>query len=188
MRKLMIAASLVAASQANIARAQAAPDQAKILVDGYGEVRTMPDIATISYGVRGEGATSDAAVRAMTVIAARIEVSLRRIDPMAAPTTDGVRVSPVKGSGCKDRDYDSDDEQMSTGTCAIVGYVARLSVDLRTTAVKDAGTMVRVGWPRRCVQCAAQPVGTQRSALRQAPGDRGGAGGCASQGGCRRSQ
>jgi len=142
MRKLSIAAALLAATQASAGWSQAAPEPPKILVDGYGEVQTMPDLAVISYSVRGEGATSDEAVRAMTVTAARIEGSLHRIDAAARPTTGGVRVSPVKSSACKDRQYDSDDEQLSKGACAIVGYVATQSVELRTGDVKDAGTMV----------------------------------------------
>lgn len=142
MRKLSIVVALLAATQASPGWSQAAPEPPRILVDGYGEVQTMPDRAVINYSVRGEGATSDGAVRAMTATAARIEASLHHIDATARPTTGGVRVSPVKSSACKDRDYESDDEQLSKGACAIVGYVATQSVELRTADVKNAGTMV----------------------------------------------
>jgi len=141
MRKLSIAAALLTAVQASASWSQAAAEPPKILVDGYGEVKTAPDLAVITYNVRGEGATSDDAVRAMTTIAARIEASLRRVDAAALPTTGGVRVSPVKGSACKDGEY-SDSEQLSKGACAIIGYVATQSVEVQTSDVKDAGTMV----------------------------------------------
>jgi uncharacterized protein len=142
MRRLALAAASIVVSLPGAAWGQTVPDQPKILVDGYGEVRTMPDIATIGYNVRGEGATSDDAVRAMTATSARIEASLRRIDATAAPTTDAVRVSPVRSSACKDRDYDSDDDQLSKGACAVVGYVATQSISIRTADVNDAGTLV----------------------------------------------
>ena len=142
MRKFTAAATLLAAAQASAGWSQAAPEPPKILVDGYGEVQTAPDLAVINYYVRGEGATSDDAVRAMTAMAAKIEASLHRIDAGSRPTTSGVRVSPVKSSACKDREYDSDDEQLSKGACAITGYVATQSVEIQTSDVKDAGTMV----------------------------------------------
>src|SRR4051794_14662541 len=102
----------------------------------------MPDVAVISYILRGEGMTSDEAVRAMTVIGAKAEASLRRLDAAAEPKTEGVRVNPVRGSSCKDRDYDNNDDQLSKGVCAVAGYVATQSVTVRTADVKDAGTMV----------------------------------------------
>lgn len=108
---------------------------------GFGEVKTMPDVATITYTLRGEGATSDEAVREMVSAGNRIEAALYRLDTAAEPKTDDVRVKPVKASTCKDRDYDSDD-QLSKGACAIVGYIATQVVTIRTNKTMDAGTMV----------------------------------------------
>jgi uncharacterized protein len=119
---------------------QAVPERPRIIVDGYGEVRTPPDVATISYAARGEGPTSDVAVRSMAATEARIRTALRGLDPNADPRTGDVRVSPVKSADCKE----SQDEtlQLSAGSCSVVGYIATQSLTLRTAKVKDAGTMV----------------------------------------------
>ena len=140
MRKIVIAATLFAAVQ-GVARAQSAPDQPKIIVDGYGEVKTPPDVATITYTLRGEGSTSDDAVRAMVASGQRIESALKNLDPGIEPKTREVRVSPAKGQTCEGERYDAD-EKLSKGPCAITGYIANQSITIRTAAVKDSGTMV----------------------------------------------
>jgi uncharacterized protein YggE len=127
----------IAAAQPMI---QAVPERPRVVVDGYGEVKTAPDLAIISYTARGEGSTSDDAVRAMTLAEARIASSLRTIDSNAGPRTGDVKVTPVKSDDCKEQDYGS--PQLSAGPCAILGYVATQSVTVRTAAVKNAGTMV----------------------------------------------
>jgi len=142
--RMIIAADVLLAGFSSVTSAQTMQDAPKIMVDGYGEATTVPDLAILSYSVRGEGTTSDDAVRTMTAAGARIEASLQRIDAAAKPTTSGVRVAPVRASACKDRDYDNDDEQLSKGVCAIIGYVATQSVELRTLQVNAAGTMVGV--------------------------------------------
>jgi uncharacterized protein len=124
------------------ASAQTAPDQPKIIVDGYGEAKTMPDVATISYTLRGEGSTSDEALRKMVASANGVAASLRSFSKTVELSTGEVRVNPVRSSDCKDRDYSSDDNQLSTGACAIVGYVATESATVRTGDVARAGTMV----------------------------------------------
>jgi uncharacterized protein YggE len=139
MRKFVIALAFLAIWQP--ALAQTLPDQPKIVVDGYAEVRTMPDVATIGYTLRGEGTTSDEAVKAMVAMGSKIHAMLRTVEPGIEPKSDDVRVTPVKGSACRDRDYDSDD-QLSKGACAVVGHIATQSVTVRTTDIADAGTMV----------------------------------------------
>ena len=142
MLRIFIALGASILGQASIAAAQTVTERPRIVVDGYGEVRTAPDVATISYTLRGEGTTSDDAVRAMTAVGSRIEESLRRFSQQIEPKTESLRVSPVRSSDCKDRDYGSDDDQLSQGACAIVGYVATQRVRIRTTNVQGAGTMV----------------------------------------------
>ena len=63
--RMIIGAVVLLAGLSSVANGQAVSDQPKIVVDGYGEVKTIPDVATISYTIRGEGTTSDDAVRAM---------------------------------------------------------------------------------------------------------------------------
>jgi uncharacterized protein YggE len=121
---------------------QAVPERPRIVVDGHGEFKSMPDVATVNYTIRGEGATSDDAVRAMTAQGARIEAGLRGLDSLADPRTAEVKVTPVRSDDCKESDSQS--LQLSTGPCAILGYVATQSIILRTTAVSAAGTMVGI--------------------------------------------
>ncbi len=137
---LLASAAVQSGSAAPQAGYKLVPVPARIEVTGYGEVKYMPDIATITYTVRGEGKTSDDAVRAMTATAARIEAAVAALDPAAEPRTSKVEVEPVRESECKDRRYGQ--PQLSTGACAIQGYVASQSITLHTSAVKDSGTMV----------------------------------------------
>jgi uncharacterized protein YggE len=141
MRRVLVALAVIATGQAGAASSQATVEQPKIIVDGYGEVKTVPDVATITYTLRGEGATSDDAVRAMVASGQRIQSSLRNIDSSVEPKTSEVRVSAAKGNACKSEDYDSD-EQLSKGACSVVGYIANQRVTVRTAIVKDSGTMV----------------------------------------------
>jgi uncharacterized protein YggE len=140
---ILIGSAILAAQPAASAPAagfQLLPVPARIDVTGYGEVKTMPDVASITYTIRGEGPTSDDAVRAMTASAARIDSAVHAIDPAAVPRTSEVRISPVRSTDCKEQEYGP--PQLSTGACAISGYVATQSVTLRTLAVKDSGTLV----------------------------------------------
>lgn len=144
-RKVLIGVACLSTGNAAVAAApqagfQLLPVPARIDVSGYGEVKYMPDIATIGYTIRGEGPTSDDAVRAMTASAARIQAAMRVIDSAAEPKTTEVRIAEVRSTDCKEQSYGP--PQLSTGACAISGYVATQSVTLRTQAVKDSGTLV----------------------------------------------
>jgi uncharacterized protein YggE len=146
MRLKLMALGLMAGAQAAASVAQpaiqAGSEQPRIIVDGHGEVKTAPDVAVIAYSLRGEGATSDEAVRAMVASGQRIESTLRSIDANAEPRTSEIKISPAKGSACKDDRYDREDDQLSKGVCAIVGYVATQEITVRTGAVRHSGTMV----------------------------------------------
>jgi hypothetical protein len=65
---------------------------------------------------------------------------LRKLDNVAEPQTGDVRVTPVRSDDCKETDYGS--PQLSSGPCAVLGYVATQNVTVRTGAVTSAGTMV----------------------------------------------
>ena len=179
MRCQLFGLALAAGLQAGFADAQpviqAVPERPRIIVSGYGEVKTPPDLAVIGYAARGEGSTSDDAVRAMVTTESRIEASLHSIDSSAEPRTGEVRVTPVKSEDCKEQNYGP--PQLSTGRCAILGYVAMQSVTVRTKAVKDAGTIV--GLVARVGGLGAQissfglqdPHASQRQATAAALGD-----------------
>ncbi len=144
MHTTLIAFASFAAVQAAPGAPQAGfklvPVPARIEVTGYGEVKTMPDVATIEYTIRGEGPTSDDAVRAMTASSVRIDAAVHAIDLAAEPHASEVKVAAVRSTDCKEQEYGP--PQLSTGACAISGYVATEAVTLRTLAVKDAGTIV----------------------------------------------
>lgn len=144
MRKVSIAIASLAASQAGSAAPQAGFQllavPARIEVSGSGEVKYMPDVAIIGYTIRGEGPSSDDAVRAMTASAARIRSAIAVVDAAAEPKTNEVRIAEVKSTDCKEQSYGP--PQLSTGACAISGYVATQSVTLRTSAVRESGTLV----------------------------------------------
>jgi uncharacterized protein YggE len=144
MRLKLIGIALLAGMQAQLAAAQpviqAVAERPRIVVEGYGEVKTAPDLAIITYTIRGEGSASDDAVRAMTTRGASIEAAIRNIDDDAEPLTSEVKVTPVRSDDCKETDYGS--PQLSSGACAVLGYVATQAVKVYTKAVNGAGTMV----------------------------------------------
>ena len=144
MRIKFIALAIVACGAAAPLAAQpviqAVPERPRLIVDSYGEVKTPPDLAVISYTIRGEGSTSDDAVRSLTATGSRIEAALRKIDRATEPRTGEVKVTPVKSDACKEEEYSA--PQLSSGPCAVLGYVATQTMTVRTAAVTDAGTMV----------------------------------------------
>lgn len=77
-------------------------------------------------------------------------------------------MSEVRGAGCQ-RGYAQ--PRLSTGECAIIGYVASLSMALRTPAVKNAGTIVgllgrlEATEPRLTGFTLADPGAAQRRAI-----------------------
>lgn len=144
MRAHLTALALAAATAPLTAQAiQTTQERPSIIVDGHAEVKSMPDVATISYTLRGEGQTSDDAVRAMVAMGNRIQAALQGLDAAAEPHSDKVQVTPVKPADCKEsRDSDEGSPQLSTGSCAIVGYIATQDVTVRTADIKDAGTLV----------------------------------------------
>lgn len=120
---------------------QTTQERPSIIVDGHAEVKSMPDVATISYTLRGEGQTSDDAVRAMVAMGNRIQAALQGVDAAAEPHSDKVQVTPVKPGDCKEMQEETS-LQISTGSCAIVGYVATQDVTVKTADIKDVGTLV----------------------------------------------
>lgn len=146
MRLKLVAVGMLIAGQASALPSQtlmqAVPERPSIVVDGFGQVKTTPDVAIIAYNLRGEGSSSDDAVRAMVASGAVIEKAVRAVDSNAIPRTSEIKVSPVKGESCKDQEYDREDDQLLKGACAIAGYVAMQAITVRTGAVKDSGTIV----------------------------------------------
>ena len=138
--RFIIMASLAACSAATGAAAQT-EEAPRIIVEGNGTVDTKAELATIRYGLRGEGKTSNEAVAALAAVADRVQAALRSVDPELEPLVDAVVVTEVRAATCKSRDYD-EEPRLSTGPCAIIGYLATQRLTAQTRKVADAGTMV----------------------------------------------
>ncbi len=113
----------------------------QILVSALGTARTPPDRVTVGYMVRGEGATSDEATAKLRdqaqTIRAGVQGLLRGAVEFRASQFD---IAPVRSRECNANSYGP--PQLSTGPCAILGYVAAMPVSVVTPRVADAGTLV----------------------------------------------
>lgn len=140
----------------------------RIAVSGSGSVETPPDLATVQFRVVGEGDTSDAAVAALVAKRGRIAAGLAALDRRIEPRASEVSVAEVRGTDCR-QEYDR--PRLSTGPCAITGYIATIQMTVRTGAVKQAGTLVgligRLGGsdPRLTAFTLADPGAAQRRAI-----------------------
>ena len=111
-----------------------------IAVTGSGTVETPPDTATLTFTVRGEGATPDAATSAMAALQKSVVQGVRSLDRTLEVRTGSVTIAETRSSGCRG-DYDRD-RQLSTGVCAVTGRVASISTTIVLHSVKVAGTAV----------------------------------------------
>ena len=116
----------------------AEPAPSRIVVEGFGTVETPPDIAAISYSVRGEGASSDAATAAMVTAQAKVEAAITGFTTSADIKSGKDKIDAVRGKDCND----DDNPRLSAGACAIIGYIVQMPITLRTADLKDAGTIV----------------------------------------------
>lgn len=114
-----------------------------ITVVGYGTDTSPPDLATLSFAIEGENASSQVALKELGAKAARVEAALRRIDPDLTLTNDRFAVRQIKGASCTE-DGEDDKLRLSTGACAVVGYRIAQRFEVKTGHVLDAGTMVGV--------------------------------------------
>lgn len=112
----------------------------RIVVTSAATIPSPPDRAVVSFSVHGEGATSDEAVRAMVAKRDAIEKGLAGISVQPDIRAAQIAIVEVRGRDCNRNTYGN--PRLSTGECAIVGYTADLQVEVRTSAVNEAGTMV----------------------------------------------
>jgi len=138
---MFLVVSAVALAAISVTQGGEPKDVSRIVVEGSGSVKNPPNVATISYDVQGEGRTSDQAVQALVNKSAAIESALRSMDSVLDLRTATVKVQAVRQGDCHEDRYD-ETPQLSTGKCAVVGFVATQDFNLRTSNVSDAGTMV----------------------------------------------
>jgi uncharacterized protein YggE len=120
--------------------AQEAPGRT-VQVMGTGVVQTVPDIALLDIYLRGEGATPDAASTAIATKQKAVSEGLAGLlGPGNELTAGNVTVIESRGSACMDaRGYNSQ-PRLSTGDCAVTGFIATMQTRLKTRAVSKAAT------------------------------------------------
>ena len=111
-----------------------------IVVIGLGSVETPPDMATLGFNVRGEGATADEATAALVARQKAVLQGLRSLDRKLEVHTGTVAITETRSGNCNT--YSDRDEKLSTGPCAITGRIARIETTVVMSSVKDAGTAV----------------------------------------------
>lgn len=136
MRTALLALATLAAGPA-LAADDPSP---RIVVSGTASVNTPPDRAILEYGLHGEGATTDEAVAALAAKRKAVEAGLAAMAAQISPRATQIAIAEVRGSQCGRQSYGA--PRLAVGDCAIVGYAADLSMEVRTSAVKEAGTIV----------------------------------------------
>jgi uncharacterized protein YggE len=120
--------------------ATTAPDVPRLVVLGRGTVKTPPDIALLSFTIRGEGATSDAAakelMRKRTSIVDGLSGQLKQV---LTVNLGELSILEARDRAC-DADDDSNRPRLSSGSCEVRGFVAQISASLHLTPIADAGT------------------------------------------------
>jgi len=127
--QLLAAAAFTVAIAAS---AQAQPlEQASpsIVVRTEASVEAPAEWVGLSWRVRGEGRSAVDAMKAMNVTHERVKSGLAALPGMTRLTaeTSDLSVSEVRGDKCGDDG--GDESRLSTGACAVVGYLAEIRVD-----------------------------------------------------------
>lgn len=137
MRVAIVIGTLTAcAAPAAAADVSAAPT---ITVVGVGEIKTDPDIANLAFSIRGEGSSADAATHLLVAKQKAIIGGLGTLGSGRMEIRTGeVSLNETHAAGCDD----DSNARLSTGKCAVTGYLASIAVSVRMTSVKDAGTAV----------------------------------------------
>ena len=136
--RYLLAPAMVLIPQAIFA--QVAPERT-VQVTGTGTVETLPDIALLDLYFRGEGPTADAAT---TQIVAKQKAVTEGLASLLGSnnelTASNVTIIEARGSTCADaRGYGSQ-PRLSTGDCAVTGFIATMQTRLKTRAVGKAAT------------------------------------------------
>lgn len=119
--------------------AQDQPEEPTIIVSGTAEVETPPDRVSLTFELRGEGVTADAATTALVAKRLATEGAIGSVlGRDASYETGDMAVREVRDRACEGGGYGQ--PRLSTGACAVIGHLATLAVTVRTTAVAKVGT------------------------------------------------
>lgn len=132
--------TIVTVLSPNVALAQIAPERT-LQVTGTATVQTVPDIALLDIYLRGEGATSDAATNA---IAAKQKAVAEGLEALLGPNNElaasSVTIIEARSGTCADAQGYGSQPRLSTGVCAVTGFIATMQTRVRTRAVEKAAT------------------------------------------------
>jgi uncharacterized protein YggE len=131
LRIAVLALALTAASPSPILSAaqasEAAPAAATITVMGYGSAEQAPTYAVINYSLTGEGTTQTDALAAFTTRREKVEAALKGLAGLTGIEikSDDLSFTEMRGPKCDDDR--SSETHLSTGDCAVIGYVVSVS-------------------------------------------------------------
>ncbi len=134
--RYLLAPAMVLIPQAIFA--QVAPERT-VQVTGTGTVETLPDIALLDLYFRGEGPTADAAT---TQIVAKQKAVTEGLASLLGSnnelTASNVTIIEARSGTCA-QGYGTQ-PRLSTGDCAVTGFIATMQTRVRTRAVEKAAT------------------------------------------------
>jgi uncharacterized protein YggE len=115
--------------------------QPVIVVAGDGHADQPPDHGTFTYELRGEGKTEVASLQALSAVRVRVEQGLLGMSGVtrAEIKPSDLAMVPVRSPDCKDDDENTAARQLSTGPCAISGYVATMKATASITPPERTG-------------------------------------------------
>jgi len=136
--KLAVLAIMIAVSSS--AKAQTV-SSSQILVSASGTAKTPPDMVTVGFTLRGEGVTSDEASSKLRDSAKAMRAGVAGLlQNTGEYHSSTLSISQVRSKDCDANSYGP--QRLSTGPCAITGYIALMPVTIETSRVADAGTLV----------------------------------------------
>jgi len=136
----ILIAGLMATTLVGSAQAQTA-STAEIVVMGSGSIERPADWAGISLSASGEGKTSVDALRNLTALQTRLETKLSALAGASSSRveTGELKVTPIRGKDCNSGERYRPVPVLSDGACAIVGYVASLSMTVKVAPAARVG-------------------------------------------------
>jgi uncharacterized protein len=133
--------SCIAAMALSASATAASAVERTIVVSGVGQVLTAPDLALATLNLRGEGPTPDAATGSLVKTLQNVQDGLSSglSGVRHSWTAEEMSINAVRGDDC-DAGYDS--PRLSTGPCAIKGFVATMTINLEVYPPDQVGTVL----------------------------------------------
>lgn len=142
---LLAVAVAVSAATAPVAAADNPNEARRIRIAATGTDRATPDMARLSFTARGEGKSADEATAAVSTSLKAITAALGVVREGRYNVTVGdLSMTQVRDKACDQGESYRPRPQLSTGACAIIGYVAEAEAAVRLSPATKAGTVAGV--------------------------------------------